>query len=270
MEQEMRSIDFFQTHPAFTHSEFVAAHTASGRSEFSSNNLLAWHLNANNLIRVRRGLYAVVPRGVDPQKVSVDPYLLTSKLADDAAVAYHAALQFHGKTYSLWRRFHFLTNRRSKPFSFRDMEFIPVQVPSAVRSLPRWGGGINEVQHAGGTARVTSLERTLVDVLDKPDKCGGWEETWRSLEMVEFFDLDSVLDYALALNSSLTVAKVGFFLEQRQGPLMVEDRHLAVLRKHAPKQPRYLDGSRASGKLLSPWNLIVPEWVLERRWGEVS
>ena len=42
-----------------------------------------------------------LPREVDPNKASVDPYLLASRLTDDAAIAYHAALQFHGKTYSV-------------------------------------------------------------------------------------------------------------------------------------------------------------------------
>jgi predicted transcriptional regulator of viral defense system len=266
----MRTADYFEIHPVFGHSEFVAAHTADGRSEFTSNNLLARHLASGRLIRVRRGLYAVVPRGVDPDMASVDPYLLASRLTDDAVVAYHAAIQFHGKTYSVWRRFHYLTGKRTRPFSFRGMEFVPIQAPHAVRSLPHWGGGTGEVPHAGGQAKVTTLERTLVDVLDKPDKCGGWEEIWRSLEMVEFFDLDAVIAYAMVLGSSLTIARVGFFLEQHREALMVDDGHLSALRAQAPRQPRYLDGTRTPGRLVSQWNLIVPESVLDRRWEEVT
>jgi len=264
----VRTADYFETNPVFGHAEFVAAHTAEGRSEFTSNNLLARHLASGRLIRVRRGLYAVVPRGVDPDKASVDPYLLTSHLTDDAVIAYHAALQFHGKTYSVWRRFHYLTGKRSRRFSFRGMEFVPVQAPRAVRALPQWGGGTLEVSHAGGKARVATLERTLVDVLDMPDKCGGWEEIWRSSEMVEFFDLDAVIAYAMAIGSSLTIARVGFFLEQHREDLMVTDDHLSMLRLQAPNQPRYLDGTRESGRLISRWNLIVPESVLNRRWEE--
>ena len=33
----------------------------------------------------------------------------------------------------------------------------------------------------------------------------------------------------------------------------------------------YLDRSkREPGKLLSHWNLVVPEWVLNRTWAEVT
>ena len=266
----MRSIDFFDVHPVFRHVEFLAAHTAHGRSARTSNNLLARHLAAGRLVRVRRGLYATVPRGVDPARATVDPYLVASQVTEEAVVAYHAALQFHGKTYSVWRRFHYLTRKPARPFSFRKLEFVPAQAPFAVRSRPDWGGGVVELRHAGGFVRVTTLERALVDVLDAPDKGGGWEEVWRSLEMVEFFDLDAVIVYALALGSALTVARVGFFLEQHREALMVEDAHLDRLGAHAPAQPRYLDGTRRSGRLVSRWNLVVPEYVLNRRWEETG
>lgn len=117
---------------------------------------------------------------------------------------------------------------------------------------------------------MTTLERTLVDVLNLPEHGGGWEEIWRSLEAVEFFDLDAVVAYALKLKSALTVARVGFFLDQHREKLMVEDPHLKTLQAHIPKQPSYLDRRRESGKLVSRWNLLVPERVLSRAWEEVT
>lgn len=110
-----------------------------------------------------------------------------------------------------------------------------------------------------------------MDVLHRPAVGGGWEEIWRSLEMIEFLDLDAVIAYALLLlDSATTVARVGVFLEQHRERLFVEDAHLERLVAHAPKDPRYLDVSRQPGRLVHPWNLIVPERVLERRWGEVA
>ena len=265
----MRSADFFERRPVFTHEEFVVARAPRGGSASTTNNLLAKHLATGRLARVRRGLYATVPRGVAPDQAPVDPYLVATKLAHDAVVAYHAALQFHGKAHSVWDRFHYMTRGRARSFSFRDMAFLPVQAPTSIRELPDLGGGVIARRHAGGGVRVTTLERTLVDVLDAPDKSGGWEEVWRSLEMVEFFDLDAVVEYALRLGTALTVARVGFFLEQRQEELMVGDEHLEELRERAPMQPRYLDARRESGRLITKWNLVVPERVIGRTWQEV-
>jgi predicted transcriptional regulator of viral defense system len=265
----MRSNDFFETHPVFTHGEYVSAHTASGRSKHTSNSLLRQHLATGRLLRVRRGVYAVVPRAVDPTTASVDPYQVATKLADDAVVSYHGALQFHGKVYSVSRRFHYVTRRRARPFSFRGSEFVPVLASQALRDLPDLGGGILEQPHSGGVVRVATLERSLVDVFDAPDKVGSWEEIWRSLEMVEFFDLDAVIAYARKLGSAIACARVGFFLEQHREALMVEGTHLAELREMAPGEPRYFDPKRGSGKFVSSWNLVVPEQLLTRAWEEV-
>jgi predicted transcriptional regulator of viral defense system len=267
----MKPADFFDRNPVFRFDDFAAAHSGDGRrSRQTTASVLKQHVAAGRLLHLRRGLYASVPRGVDPGSHPVDPYLLATRLAPDGVVAYHAALQFHGKVYSLWSRFHYLTRRRQRRFAFGDQEFVPVQAPAALRDLSDLGGGVVKRPHAGGVVRVTTLERCLVDVLDAPERNGGWEEVWRSLEMVEFFDLDVVLAYTRKLGSALTAARVGFFLEQHRDALMVDDQHLEALHGLAPAQARYLDSRRESGKLVKDWNLVVPERVLTRSWAEVS
>ena len=69
----------------------------------TSASVLKQHVAAGRLLHLRRGLHAVVPRDPDPASHPVDPYLVATQLADDAVVAYHAALQFHGKAYSVCR-----------------------------------------------------------------------------------------------------------------------------------------------------------------------
>ncbi len=144
-----------------------------------------------------------------------------------------------------------------------------MQVPAGLRVRADLGGGVVVHRHADGVARVATLERTLVDVLDAPERSGGWEEVRRSLEMVEYFDLGEVLAYARLLGSALTAARVGLFLEQHRETLMVEAHHLDALRELAPEQPRYLDSRREPGKLVKGWNLVVPERLLTRSWAEV-
>lgn len=270
MEASMRSADFLAANPVFTYDEFAGASGRGTPNRNTTRNRLAGLVASGRVLRVRRGLFAAVPPGAEPDRAPVDSYLVTSQLADDATVAYHAALQFHGRAYSVWWRFHYLTRHRNRPFRFRDQEFVPVLAPKAVRSRPDLGGGVTLVSHAGGTVRVTSLERAMVDVLDAPGKGGGWEEIWRSLESVEFFDLDAVIEHVAAMGSALTAARVGFFLEQHRESLMVEDEHLDELERHRPREPRYLDSGRQPGKFLSRWNLVVPEYVLQRRWEEAA
>ena len=268
----MKPTQFFGQHPVFRFEGFRAAHQATGdRSPETTASVLKQHVAAGNLLNVRRGLYARVPEGADPATFRVDPYLLASRLSADAVIAYHSALALLGKAHSLSQRLTYLTGRRAKPFQFQDTEFVPVLAPSSLRKLPHLGGYLREERRQGLTVRVTGYERTLVDVLDAPQHGGGWEEIWRSLEGIEFFDLDAVVDYALRLGSALTIARVGFFLEQHRDELLVEDRHLESLRAHAPIQPQYFERRhRKGGKMLPRWNLIVPENVLTRAWAEVT
>lgn len=262
---------FFANHPVFTFEEFRAAHQTSGeRSPQTTHSVLKQHVATGRLNNIRRGVYARVPEGQSADRFQVDPYLIANRLSTDAVIAYHSALELLGKAHSVSSRMTYLTARRAKPFEFQGMQYVAVLAPKSLRSLPDWGGGLREEPRGGMVVRLTGYERTLVDVLDAPDYGGGWEEIWRSLESIEFFDLQLVVDYALRLDSALTIARVGFFLEQHRDVLMVEERHLEPLRARAPKRRQYFERQRRGGKLVHGWNLIVPKEVLERSWAEVA
>jgi len=266
----MKLLDFFAGHPVFTYEEFAASLDADApRSVKTRDSLLAHHTKTGRILRVRRGLYASVPFGASPDTFPVDMFLLAGKMAEDAVLAYHTALEFYGKAHSVQERFLFLTRKAIRPLSFRGYEFRGVRFPNALIKKKQEFFAVDTPERAGLPVRVTSLERTLVDVLDRPDLGGGWEEIWRSMEGVEFFDVDKVVDYALLLENSSTAAKVGFYLEKHQKELMVEDAHLKRLLDNIPKQPTYM-ARNTKGRLVRDWNLVVPSQVLDRAWEEIS
>lgn len=267
----MKHEEFFRKHPVFTGEEFKKYLSDQGDiGSRMQESLLAYYSNAGRIVRVRRGLYTVVPKGADPGSYPVDPYLVASRLTPDAVLSHHTALEFFGRSYSSRTYFTYSASRPLRTFSFRSHVFRGTKFPKALLSAGKEYFGVSAEEISWLEVRVTCLERTMVDVLDRPDLSGSWEEIWRSLESIEFFDLDRVVQYALLLGNATTGAKVGFFLEQHRESLMVEDHHLEALHDLRPKQPHYLDRSeRKSGRLISRWNLMVPEEVLERTWGEV-
>jgi predicted transcriptional regulator of viral defense system len=246
---------FTATHPVFRVEDFVAAHAGAGeRSPSTSLTLLKRGVVSGRYLHLRRGLYAVVPPGVAPERAVVDPFLLACAHTPDAVVAFHAALELHGRAYSSWSRVHVWTRHRSKPWTWREVEIVPVL--DAAEGSP--GAGTATQPHAGGVVRVTTLERTLVDVLDQPDKGGGWEEILRSVAMIEFVDLDAVVSDAISRGRALTAARVGWVLGLRRHAWHVGEEVLAALRARRPATPSYLDTSRSPGRLDHTWNLIVP------------
>ena len=261
--------DFFAAHPVFTTDELVDYRRDNGsHSRWTRKALLAHHRKQGHLVLVHRGLYAVVPPGSDPKTCPVDPYLLAAKMADDAVLAYHTALELHGKAYSVFEELFFLSRKPPRTKTFRSQSFRGILFPKALREKGKEEQQVRVVDRSGIDIKVTSLERTLVDVLDRPDLGGGWEEIWRCLESIEYFDLDLVVEYVRLLNNATTAAKVGYYLEQHTESLMVEERHLQPLRELRPKQPHYLQRGR-SGKLVKAWNLVVPISLAERAWEEI-
>jgi predicted transcriptional regulator of viral defense system len=179
-------------------------------------------------------------------------------------------LEVCGYAYSIREHLTYSAARPVSPVTFRSHVFRGVKFPLALCRAGKVDFGVITVDRAGLEGRVTCPERTLVDVLDCPDLSVSWEEIWRSLEGIEFFDLDQVVEYALLLGNATTIAKVGFYLEMHRESLMVEENHLKPLHDRRPRQPHYIDSSkRKSGKLVADWNLVVPVDVFERTWGEV-
>ncbi|MFO7899982.1 MAG: transcriptional regulator, partial [Planctomycetota bacterium] len=167
--------------------------------------------------------------------------------------------------------FFFLSRTPPRPVQFQSHRFRGVLFPKALREKESEEHGVKVMDRAGVDVKVTTLERTLVDLLDRPDLGGGWEEVWLSLESVEFFAVDRVVEYALLLENATTAAKVGYFLDQHRDRLMIERDQLDPLREHLPRQPHYMNRDReAGGMLVSEWNLVVPAEIAERTWEDVQ
>jgi predicted transcriptional regulator of viral defense system len=267
----MKLDKFFARHPIFRVEELTEyLDTKGSRNPSTRNALLAHHIESGRILRIRRGLYATVPPGVPADVFSADPYLLAGKSADDAILGYHTSLEAQGRAYSIFGRFTYLTKRNlGRSFQFQGGTYQGVSYPKSLRRAGLEELYVEQQDRAGLDIRVTSLERCVVDVLDRPNLSGSWEEIWRSLESIEFLNLDMVLGYVTALDNETTAAKVGFFLEQHLDTLMVSGEYLTRIRELCPKGPHYMDREYPGDRqMLAYWNLIVPTDILQRSWEE--
>jgi predicted transcriptional regulator of viral defense system len=267
----MKHAAFFRKHPVFTGEELDIYLSATGEmGSRARESLLTYHRKAGHLVPIRRSLYGVIPLGTAPDTYPINPFLVAAKLAGDAVLSHHTALEIYGHAYSVREQITYSTSHPVSRFSFRSHIFRGVRFPQTLCSAKKENFGVNTVDQSGLEVPVTSLERTLVDVLDRPDLSGSWEEIYRSLESIQFFDLDRVVEYALLLGNKTTTAKLGFFLEQHSESLMVAENHLKSLLSNLSRQPHYLENTRRQpGKLIRKWNLVVPVELLDRTWGEV-
>ena len=261
---------FFETHPIFRFEEFAQFMQAQGTERTASvRQLLSYYHKTGRLVHLRKSLYAVKPISVAEQDFWIDPYLIAAKATLDAILGYHTALELHNLAYTTFEELIFLTVQAAKPFAYQSQRFRPVCFPQSLVVSDQTNNNVEVIQRQGVSIKVTTLERTIVDILERPDLGGGWEEVWRSLDHVLHFDPEKLIEYTLSLNNATTVAKVGFFLDQRPEHLKVDSSYIAKLLPHIPKQKHYLNRSqRTKGKYIKKWHLIVPLEIIERQWEE--
>ncbi len=266
----MRVREFIDTHRVFTYREFAVAHDGDVPSAaLTRDALLNQYVRAGRLVRVRRELLVTVPAGVGPAAAVTDPMAVAARMATDAVLAYHTALEYHGAAYTVHSRMTYLTGVGQRPLVFQGITYAPVPFPRVLVNGHREDMMIDEGFRGTMLVHVTSRERTLVDVLDRASLSGGWEEVWRSLEMMSALDLESVVAYALTLANATAIAKVGFFLEQHAEQFEVNSGVLERLQTGVPRGLHYADRGRASaGRLVERWHLIMPVTVLDRAWEE--
>lgn len=261
---------FFFEHAVFRQEEFAAFKAKRGTTNLATiRQALQYYLRNKRIVAIRRGLYAVVPPNETPEGLSVDPYLVASKSATDSIIAYHSALELHGVAYSLFQQFTFITRQKIKPFLYQEQRFQPVAIQKILSKKKAENFGVETINRAGLEIKITTLDRTFVDVLTRIDLSGGWEEVCRSINSIGVLDVEKVVAYGLKLDSPVVAAKVGFFLEQRQGAFAVSDKTLKRLLMKKPKSPYYLvKAGKESGEFVKKWNLIVPRSILYQTWEE--
>jgi len=252
----MKPDHFLANHSLFTRQELSAA--LAGRSPATLSAHLARWRRQGRIVRVKNGLYLRCdPEGASTPSMSPDFIALAARMAPDAAAAYHTALEAHGCAQSLFEQMTFVTWTRTKPVEFMGRRLVPVRPRCPLRERGGGEGWIETMDRAGLEVRVTSLERTAVDVLDRPSVAGGIEEVWRSLFALPAIDPEALLDYVQTLRNGTLAARVGYFLETRRDELAVPAVVLEGLQSLLPNHPVHL-GRALGGRLDPRWRLIVP------------
>ncbi|NGX49345.1 MAG: hypothetical protein K940chlam5_00943 [Candidatus Anoxychlamydiales bacterium] len=258
---------FFANNPVFTIKDLKNFLGFDCKKSSTLSNLLQYHQKHGHILLIRRGLYAVIPKEAQGFKNFIDPYLVANKLSEDSVLAYQTALALHGKNNTISNLFYYLTRtRKKKDFEFQGNIYRAVSIPSPLIEIEI---GIVSINRLGLNIYLTSLERTFVDVLDRPYLCLSWEEICRSIDSIEYMDLDAILKYTSLLHKCTTAAVVGFFLEMHKEKWHVSLAHLDKLQKICPKKPFYLKRAmKGPRKLIHKWNLIVPQSFLDKNWEE--
>jgi len=254
------SAPFFSATPVFTRADYARA-VGRAPQEKTVTAMLAQHVKAGNIKRIARGLYASVPKHADPATWWVDRFLLASRLRPEAVIGYHSALELHG--FACTAEFDVQAIAPGEPGLFKTADFIC----RFVRPAPPLGAqSVTTVDRLGQPVPVTTLERTVADLFDRPDLAGGAEELVNSLNLIGRLDADRLAGHVAANGNATAAGAAGWWLQTRREQLRVSEAALETIHHLAPRQNRYALGAVAGeGRVAPGWGVILPSAVVEPR-----
>ncbi|MGH2459004.1 MAG: type IV toxin-antitoxin system AbiEi family antitoxin domain-containing protein, partial [Chloroflexota bacterium] len=126
--------------------------------------------------------------------------------------------------------------------------------------------GLQEYEPRGYPVRVTTLERALLDCLQRPELCGGVENSLRAwVRARDLLDFDRMIDYIDRLDIAILRQRTGFVLEELglSHPILGTWRQSA----HRGGSSRLVGSAPYSATYSDRWNLSLngPIAVLRER-----
>jgi len=202
------------------------------------------------LMRIKEGLYYVIPFEQDPKTFMPDWHLLSQYLVGDAEyyIGYFSALQIHSLTTQPNLREQIVVNKQVKPSTLFVKE-IPFQFvyhneKHFFGNKKTWIDSFNRVQ-------CSDLEKTIIDCLFKPEYAGGITEIAKAIYKIkDKIDYSKILQYAKRFDSQAVIKRLGFLLE------LLEIKHSTIdeLQKLRTNSIVLLEPSYPKeGKIISRW-----------------
>ena len=217
----------------------------------SAKDLLQNYKKQRLICQVRRNLYVVTDLA---SKVSLaNKFEIAGKISSTSYLSYQSALEFHGLAHQVFYDLWVSSSKRFNSFEFEGIRFQYCESKS-----------LSGVMNANSSPfiRVTNLERTVIDCIDKIERCGGLEELIQSISLISYLDQKLLLNYLQEFNKQFLYQKVGFILEYFKQEMKLSDNFFSICKHKSGKSTRYLTDRIESIQYFKEWKLCAPTNIL--------
>ena len=241
----MKNHPFLET-ALFTFEEVLS----TGLTEKGALSLLASLKAKGVIVRLRKGLYATI--NPITKGLYASRYEIGCAIHPGGVIGYLSALNYYGLSHQANQEVTVITPLR---YSEEDVEgilyrFVCDDVERDVSAL-----------FANAPLRVCSIERAVVDCLDRPDLCGGMEEIWNCLRGLRYLDEKKVVSNLEARNTKLLYKKAGFVLEALGVKGLSPAFYDLCMQRMSNRRDDLRDYPSEPGLSSSEWHLAYPEYM---------
>jgi len=221
-------------------------------SESALKELLSDMVRRGLLMRLKKGLFYLIPYEQDPETFMPDWHLLAEVLTKEVPhyIGYYSALQIHNLITqpSLKEQVVVAAQMRPSQIEIKEInfQFIYHNEGHFFGAQKVWIDSYHKVW-------CSDLEKTFIDCLFKPEYAGGIVEIAKAIHVSrDKIKFKQLLDYAKKFNSQAVIKRLGFLLEA----LQIDTEILEVLQSLKTKSYVVLDTELPKeGKWHSRWSI---------------
>lgn len=217
-------------------------------NENTAKSFLASGIHNGTICRIKKNMYSVTDLAT--LQCVANKYEIASGISPTACVAYHSAMEYHGYGHQLFNEVSVIT-----PTIFRTFEF---EGTTYIRRQPTISEGMMKPL-LNSLVRVTTLERTIIDCIDRPKYAGGLEEVMNNLSSISFVDEDKMLQYLKAYQKASLYQKTGYLLSLYKKQMSLSPGFFRQCKAQIGKSTRYLTDTAENAVYVSEWHLCVPD-----------
>ncbi|MDR2841315.1 MAG: hypothetical protein LBV75_08695 [Paludibacter sp.] len=220
-------------------------------NENAAKELLRRFKKQGLLAQIKRDMY--VANDLATKTAIASKFEIGSQINSTAFLSHHAALEYHGLANQVFYEMQISSKQKFKQFDFEGITYL--------FHLSKTDVGVVAPPY-DSFVRVTNLERTVVDCINRIDLCGGLEELIVSFALLTIINEQKILDYLDAFDKQALYQKAGFILSYFQDTMKLSDSFFAYCQTKIGKSTRYLTDSQESNVYFKEWRLVAPKNIL--------
>ena len=222
-----------------------------------ARNIASDMVKKNAAERVKSGLFVRIPESVilDKQQYNEDAILIAAKSTNKAFLSHYTALTIHGLAERYTTQIYITTTKHQRNIKYHKIKFNYIKI------IPKKFFGYKTITYSNEHIQISDLERTLIDVINKPKYTGGWNETLNCLKNIDEINNKQLIAYIKKYNNKTIARKTGYILEKLNN-LNPSQKIIEEIKEISGSNDLYFNTSK-KGIYDKKWNLIIPENIIE-------